>query len=118
MKSTGSTKASRTPFCLTSKAVLSRLSVQPPKIRLFEVNNALLSRAAVYVLKSLNDDHLKTLLERALEKELDGLSISSEAQTMLVMSADGDARRLLNRLRNRRPGRHRRDRTGKSVSLC
>lgn len=38
----------------------------------FEVNNALLSRAAVYVLKSLNDDHLKTLLERALEKELDG----------------------------------------------
>ena len=64
----------------------------------FEVNNALLSRAAVYVLKSLNDDHLKTLLERALEKELDGLSISSEAQTMLVMSADGDARRLLNRL--------------------
>ena len=64
----------------------------------FEVNNALLSRAAVYVLKSLNDDHLKTLLERALKKELDGLSISSEAQTMLVMSADGDARRLLNRL--------------------
>ena len=64
----------------------------------FEVNNALLSRAAVYVLKSLNDDHLKTLLERELEKELDGLSISSEAQTMLVMSADGDARRLLNRL--------------------
>lgn len=64
----------------------------------FEVNNALLSRAAVYVLKSLNDDHLKTLLERALEKELDGLSISSEAQIMLVMSADGDARRLLNRL--------------------
>lgn len=64
----------------------------------FEVNNALLSRAAVYVLKSLNDDHLKTLLERALEKELDGLSISSEAQTILVMSADGDARRLLNRL--------------------
>lgn len=64
----------------------------------FEVNNALLSRAAVYVLKSLNDNHLKTLLERALEKELDGLSISSEAQTMLVMSADGDARRLLNRL--------------------
>lgn len=64
----------------------------------FEVNNALLSRAAVYVLKSLNDDHLKTLLERAQEKELDGLSISSEAQTMLVMSADGDARRLLNRL--------------------
>ena len=50
------------------------------------------------MLKSLNDDHLKTLLERALEKELDGLSISSEAQTMLVMSADGDARRLLNRL--------------------
>lgn len=64
----------------------------------FEVNNALLSRAAVYVLKPLNDDNLKTLLNRALVKELDGLSVSPAAQTMLIMSADGDARRLLNRL--------------------
>lgn len=64
----------------------------------FEVNNALLSRAAVYVLKALNDTDLKTLIARALEKELPGLSVSPEAQDMLVMSADGDARRLLNNL--------------------
>lgn len=64
----------------------------------FEVNNALLSRAAVYVLKALDDTDLKTLIARALEKELPGLSVSAEAQDMLVMSADGDARRLLNNL--------------------
>ena len=64
----------------------------------FEVNNALLSRAAVYVLKALDDTDLKTLITRALEKELHGLSVSPEAQDMLVMSADGDARRLLNNL--------------------
>ncbi|MBS7404632.1 MAG: AAA family ATPase, partial [Oxalobacter sp.] len=38
----------------------------------FEVNNALLSRAAVYVLKALDDTDLKTLITRALEKELHG----------------------------------------------
>lgn len=64
----------------------------------FEVNNALLSRAAVYVLKALDDTDLKTLITRAQEKELHGLSVSPEAQDMLVMSADGDARRLLNNL--------------------
>ena len=64
----------------------------------FEVNNALLSRAAVYVLKALDDTDLKTLIARALEKELPGLSVSREAQDMLIMSADGDARRLLNNL--------------------
>ena len=64
----------------------------------FEVNNALLSRAAVYVLKALDDSDLKTLIARALEKELPGLSVSREAQDMLIMSADGDARRLLNNL--------------------
>lgn len=64
----------------------------------FEVNNALLSRATVYVLKSLNDNDLKTLIARALEKELDKMSISLDAENMLIMSADGDARRLLNNL--------------------
>ena len=64
----------------------------------FEVNNALLSRAAVYVLKPLDEDNLNTLASRALEQELNGLSVSAEARTMLLMSADGDARRLLNNL--------------------
>lgn len=61
----------------------------------FEVNSALLSRAAVYVLKSLSDDDLSQLIDRALA--LDGeLSIDDQSQQMLVASADGDGRRLLN----------------------
>ncbi len=68
----------------------------------FEVNNALLSRAAVYVLTSLDDDDLSGLLERALKDpsapELHGLSITDEARKTLVASADGDARKLLNNI--------------------
>lgn len=64
----------------------------------FEVNGALLSRAAVYVLKSLSDDDLAALLDRACKNELDGLRFSSEAKTILVASADGDGRKLLNNL--------------------
>ena len=60
----------------------------------FEVNNALLSRAAVYVLQSLGNDDLNTLLTRALDEILTDLTLSGEARDMLVMSADGDARKL------------------------
>ena len=62
----------------------------------FEVNGALLSRATVYVLHSLSDDELGTLLRRALDAVLQGISISDEAANMLATSADGDGRRLLN----------------------
>ncbi|MEX0959079.1 MAG: replication-associated recombination protein A [Burkholderiales bacterium] len=64
----------------------------------FEVNSALLSRAAVYVLKPLDAAELDTLLERALEKMHAGLSIEPKARELLVSAADGDARRLLNML--------------------
>ncbi|MCD6042434.1 MAG: sigma-54 interaction domain protein [Burkholderiales bacterium] len=56
----------------------------------FEVNSALLSRAAVYVLEPLQDAELATLLERT------GLQIDDEARARLTGFADGDARRLLN----------------------
>ena len=62
----------------------------------FEVNGALLSRAAVYVLHSLSADELGTLLRRALDAVLQGITISDEAAKLLIESADGDARRLLN----------------------
>ena len=62
----------------------------------FEVNGALLSRATVYVLHSLSDDELGTLLRRALDAVLQGINISDEAANMLAASADGDGRRLLN----------------------
>jgi putative ATPase len=56
----------------------------------FEVNSALLSRAAVYVLEPLADEDLIRLLDRA------GLQADDEAKARLVGFADGDARRLLN----------------------
>jgi len=62
----------------------------------FEVNSALLSRAAVYVLQPLGDDDLAGLLARATGKLLISLNISNEARNALVVYADGDARRLLN----------------------
>jgi putative ATPase len=64
----------------------------------FEVNGALLSRAAVYVLKSLSDDDLAVLIERAGAQELQGLAFTDAARATLIASADGDGRRLLNNL--------------------
>ena len=64
----------------------------------FEVNGALLSRAAVYVLDSLTPDELRVLLERARTEVLGGLGFTDGAIDMLTGFADGDARRLLNML--------------------
>ncbi|QNP61073.1 replication-associated recombination protein A [Paenacidovorax monticola] len=63
----------------------------------FEVNSALLSRAAVYVLQALSETDLKQLVERA--QALQAVPpIDGEALDRLVAYADGDARRLLNTL--------------------
>lgn len=64
----------------------------------FEVNGALLSRAATYVLKSLTEDDLGALLDRACATELDGLQFAPDAKLTLIASADGDGRKLLNNL--------------------
>ena len=68
----------------------------------FELNNALLSRARVYVLKALSEDDLLAVLRRALLDEERGLggrfSISDEALQTIAAAADGDARRALNLL--------------------
>jgi putative ATPase len=63
----------------------------------FEVNAALLSRARVYVLKSLSAEELGAVLDRALPR-LDGARLTEDARALLVALADGDARRLLNLL--------------------
>jgi putative ATPase len=63
----------------------------------FEVNSALLSRAAVYVLKSLEADDLHQLIERA--KAIGAVpAVEPAAADRLIAYADGDARRLLNTL--------------------
>ncbi|VWD46167.1 recombination factor protein RarA [Burkholderia lata] len=65
----------------------------------FEVNSALLSRAQVYVLKSLTDEELKLLLKRAKEENaLGDLEFEDLAVDTIVGYADGDARRFLNLL--------------------
>lgn len=62
----------------------------------FEVNSALLSRAQVYVLKSLNEDELKELFSRTREYAMPEISFEQAAINSLISHADGDARRLLN----------------------
>ena len=64
----------------------------------FEVNSALLSRAAVYVLHPLTEDELGSLFDRALEGALKGLAFAPAAKALMIASADGDARRLYNML--------------------
>nr|WP_064494746.1 replication-associated recombination protein A [Pseudomonas chengduensis] len=70
----------------------------------FELNNALLSRARVYVLKSLDEAAMRKLVNRALSdpKGLGDhhLSLPDEAFQILLAAADGDGRRLLNFLEN------------------
>jgi len=64
----------------------------------FEVNSALLSRAAVYVLQPLTDGELSALLQRALACCHAKFGLADEALQLIVGYADGDARRLLNML--------------------
>ena len=69
----------------------------------FEVNSALLSRSRVFVLKSLADDDVRTLIERALHDEERGLGaqrieLAPDALDALVNLANGDARSALSTL--------------------
>ena len=63
----------------------------------FEVNSALLSRAAVYVLEPLSEVDLALIVAKA--RAIDAVpELTEEAQNRLIAYADGDARRLLNTL--------------------
>jgi putative ATPase len=70
----------------------------------FELTGALLSRCRVFVLEPLTDDHIRTVLARALEIEVKGrgekreVRFEPEAFDLLVTHAQGDARRALNTL--------------------
>ncbi|BAN48253.1 replication-associated recombination protein A [Metapseudomonas resinovorans] len=70
----------------------------------FELNNALLSRARVYVLKSLDEAALRKLVSRALNEDKGlgkrRLSLPDDSFAILMAAADGDGRRLLNLLEN------------------
>jgi putative ATPase len=69
----------------------------------FALNNALLSRARVYVLNALTTDDLLAVLEQALNNKAKGLgtsgiTIAEPIKQQFAQAADGDARRLLNLL--------------------
>ena len=69
----------------------------------FQLNNALLSRARVYVLRSLTEMELLQVLQRALDDVDRGLgkftiTMTPDVQKMFADAADGDARKLLNLL--------------------
>jgi putative ATPase len=69
----------------------------------FELNNALLSRARVYVLKTLDLEALSGIVNRALADPELGLgsrsvTVDNDALELIILAADGDARRALNLL--------------------
>ena len=69
----------------------------------FELNSALLSRARTYVLKRLEPENLRSIIDAALSDTENGLGnyrldISDELRDRLAQAADGDARRALNLL--------------------
>jgi putative ATPase len=64
----------------------------------FELNNALLSRARVYVLRSLTETDIRQVLERALSKQAGAPGAEERALELMAKAADGDARRSLNML--------------------
>lgn len=70
----------------------------------FELNNALLSRARVYVLQSLDEAAMRQLVQRALSEDKGlgkrQLSLPEASFQILLAAADGDGRRLLNLLEN------------------
>lgn len=69
----------------------------------FELNNALLSRARVYVLTSLETEDLRDIIDRAMSDSILGLAardieIIPALRDMLAQASDGDGRRVLNLL--------------------
>ncbi len=67
----------------------------------FALNNALLSRARVYVLKTLHAEELNTVLDAALNDTERGMGafqvdFPDHLKTLFVVASDGDARKLLN----------------------
>jgi putative ATPase len=83
------------PFVESGLVVFIGATTENPS---FEVNSALLSRSQVYVLKSLSEEELRLLFERARQKALSHLKFDDLAVDTLIGYADGDARRFLNLL--------------------
>lgn len=88
------------PFIEDGTLILIGATTENPS---FELNNALLSRTRVYVLKRLSEQELLYILREAINNRERGigkikLEFPEELQWILVQAADGDARQILNLL--------------------
>lgn len=87
------------PYVENGTVILIGATTENPS---FELNNALLSRCRVYVLKTLDADQLTRIVRRALEDPTYGyasrFALEDEAMALLIAAADGDARSALNLL--------------------
>lgn len=84
------------PFVESGDIILIGATTENPS---YEVNAALLSRAAVYKLEPLDKEALTNILERALKEAYhDQVQLTAEVKEYLVATAAGDARSLLNML--------------------
>ncbi|MGN8199237.1 replication-associated recombination protein A [Salinisphaera sp. RV14] len=88
------------PYVEDGTLVLVGATTENPS---FEVNNALLSRTRTYVLRALDADSIRLLIDRALsdsERGLAGLGVTMDdaLRDQLAARSDGDARRALNLL--------------------
>ena len=63
----------------------------------FEVNSALLSRCQTYVLKSLSSEELTDIINKVLQ-EYKKITVDNLSREMILVYANGDARRLINLL--------------------
>lgn len=88
------------PFVEDGTIILIGATTENPS---FELNNALLSRTRVYVLKRLTEGELLTIIQHALNDQEKGLGklaldFPVELQKILAQAADGDGRQALNLL--------------------
>jgi putative ATPase len=88
------------PFVESGLFILIGATTENPS---FEINNALLSRTRVYVLKKLNIDEIILIIDRALTNNENGLGsrnliVEISVKKQLAHIADGDARQALNLL--------------------
>ncbi|WP_297186800.1 replication-associated recombination protein A [uncultured Porticoccus sp.] len=88
------------PYVEDGTIVLIGATTENPS---FELNNALLSRCRVYVLRSLDTAQLTRIIQQALSDTERGLGtrkldMAEDAVQLLVAAADGDARKALNLL--------------------
>lgn len=85
------------PFVENGDIILIGATTENPS---FEVNSALLSRTKVYVLKSLSEDNIISILKKAIEKYYHNIKIDEECFSIIANLSNGDARSSLNTLEN------------------